>query len=463
MNFLSVAKRSPLVFPLACAATVALIFLSESSYFRATSSLQELAVMTRIRMTTRMMLVGLLDAETNQRSYLLTADKVYLEPYERGLAASKEGMRELGLAFVRDPAYVALLADTQLHFDAKKNVLAQGIRLTDAGQSEQASLLVKSGVGKEQMDEFRANVAELLQIETERTASEQASLARTLLINRIGLATLSAVCLLALFLYLRQALILKQRTLDSRRTLQDDRDQLQDEAGISTLMMTELTQHLLTAREDERGRLARDLHDELGALLTSAKLDAARIKSRLSQTATAVPGAPGVSEALERLTHLVGTLNASIALGRTIIEDLRPSTLSNLGLVPTLEILVNDFTEATGVQAHCDLQPVALASSTEIVVYRVMQEAITNISKYAQASQLWVSMKQDAGWVTVSLRDDGIGFDADETPRTAYGLLGMRVRIEAEGGRLTVISQPGQGTSIQLQLPVQCSTEPPKA
>ncbi len=457
MNLLTVARRSPLIVPLACVATLAIILLSEGSYEQATTSLEELAVMTKLRISTHKMMVGLLDAETGQRGYLLTADKAYLEPYERGLLASKQGMQLLSEVYGRDPSLSALLVDTQRQLSAKHAELAQSIAWFDAGQVRQAMHLVKSGLGKSHMDAFRANAEALLWFESERASLEQASLARTLLINRIGLATLCAACLLALILYVRQSLILKLQLQDSRRTLQDDRDQLHDEAGISTLMLTELTQHLLTAREDERGRLARNLHDELGALLTSAKLDAARIKSRLSQTAASAPAAPGISEALERLAHLVSTLNASIALGRTIIEDLRPSTLSNLGLLPTVEILVREFAEAKGVQAHCDLQPVALASGTEIVVYRVMQEAITNISKYAQASQLWVSMKQEAGWVTVSVRDDGVGFDAEDTPRSSYGLLGMRVRVEAEGGRLTVASQKGQGTLIQLLLPAQDS------
>ena len=104
--------------------------------------------------------------------------------------------------------------------------------------------------------------------------------------------------------------------------MQAERDRLEIDVARRTAQLTELTQHLQTAREDERNRLARNLHDELGALLTSAKLDAARIKSRLAGMAP---------EALERLAHLVETLNASIALGRSIIEDLRPSTLGQPG------------------------------------------------------------------------------------------------------------------------------------
>lgn len=212
-----------------------------------------------------------------------------------------------------------------------------------------------------------------------------------------------------------------------------------------TSQLTELTHHLQTAREDERSRLARNLHDELGALLTSAKLDAARIRPRLTSAAP---------EALERLAHLVEMLDSSIALGRRIVEDLRPSTLDNLGLVATLEILAREFAERSGVQMHCALVPVALAPAAELVVYRLVQEAVTNISKYARAREVWLSMgPSGAHWVEVSVRDDGVGFDTRVPPRSAYGLVGMGFRVEAEHGSLVVESAPGRGTVIRGRLP----------
>jgi signal transduction histidine kinase len=182
----------------------------------------------------------------------------------------------------------------------------------------------------------------------------------------------------------------------------------------------------------------------LGALLTSAKLDAARIRSRLAGTAP---------EALERLAHLVDTLNSSIALGRRIIEDLRPSTLSNLGLVATLEILAREFAQPSGIEVHCELAHVRLKASAELVVYRVVQEAITNIAKYAKARHVWLGMAARDGRVEVWVRDDGIGFDTGVKPSSAYGLVGMRFRVEAEGGTMAVESAPGQGATVRVTLP----------
>ena len=444
MNLFHVAQRSPVVVPLACIAAVAIMFVSEGSYWRSSDVLQDMETMTATRATVRQLQMSLLDAETGQRGYLLTSRKDYLEPYLSALPVIDESFRVLQQEHGQQADSRAALTQMRALAAAKLTELATTIRLFDAGRRDDAMQLVLNNSGKLQMDQFRVVVADLLRFEAQHFSARREQLRQTLLISRIGLAALSAISLLALFLYLRQALTLKQQQLDLKRTLELERDRLELEAVQRTAQLTELTKHVLTAREDERGRLARNLHDELGALLTSAKLDAARIKSRLAGTAP---------EALERLAHLVETLNASITLGRDIIEDLRPSTLSNLGLVPTLEILVREFAEAKGLTMNCELAPVRLSAATELVVYRFVQEAITNISKYARARQIWLTLGLVDGQVQAAVRDDGVGFDATAKPKSAYGLVGMRFRAEAEGGRLTVISTPGQGALVQLSLP----------
>jgi signal transduction histidine kinase len=224
-----------------------------------------------------------------------------------------------------------------------------------------------------------------------------------------------------------------------------ERLRLEAEVAARTAQLTELANHLQRAREDERNRLARDLHDELGSLLTSAKLDAARIRARLAGTAP---------EALERLTHLVGTLDSIIALKRRIVEDLRPSSLGHLGLVATLEILAREYAQSSGLELHCALAPVRLGPAAELVVYRLVQEALTNIAKHAHAQQVWITLGEHEGHVAASVRDDGAGFDTGARPRSAFGLVGMRYRVEAEGGSLVVHAAPGRGTLIEMTLPV---------
>lgn len=219
---------------------------------------------------------------------------------------------------------------------------------------------------------------------------------------------------------------------------------LEAEVARRTAALAKLTHQLQIAREDERQRIARDLHDELGALLLSAKLDAARVQSQLAASAPA---------ALELLTHLVATLNHCIALKHRIIEGLHPQALTHLGLVATLEILAREFAEQTGTAVHCDLVPVELEATAQLVIYRLVQESLTNISQHAHAHHVWLTLGCGQGFAHMSVRDDGVGFDTAAHPGSAHGLAGMRFRVEAEGGAFAVESTPGAGTRIQVRLP----------
>ena len=180
-------------------------------------------------------------------------------------------------------------------------------------------------------------------------------------------------------------------------------------------------------------------------MLTAAKLDVARLKSRLGSTATA--------DATERLVHLNETLNGGIALKRRIIEDLRPSSLFNLGLTASLEILAREFAERSAMDIATNLEPVDLDESSQLTVYRLVQESLTNVGKYAQAEQVDISVRNEGDHIEVDIKDNGNGFNVDEVRTSTHGLAGMKHRVEAAGGRLSVQSQPGQGTRINAVLP----------
>jgi signal transduction histidine kinase len=186
------------------------------------------------------------------------------------------------------------------------------------------------------------------------------------------------------------------------------------------------------------------LHDELGGLLTAAKLDLARMRSRLVQAGP---------ELTERAAHLHATLDAGIALKRRIIEDLRPSSLENLGLGPALQILCDEWSTGSEIPVDLDVEEIKLAPATELVIYRLVQEALTNIAKYAQAHRVGVRLATVGAQALVQVSDDGCGFATTQlTP--GHGLAGMRFRVAAIRGQLTVESAPGQGTAIRVRLPL---------
>jgi signal transduction histidine kinase len=445
MEVLNVVKPGRFVFPLACLAAVAMLVISEGSYWRAVAAMKQISAMQ----TAQVSIVGLsqsvLDAETGQRGYLLSNRKEYLLPYQTAITKITASFKVLEPYYSEDPAARDKLAKLRELTEAKMSELALTIQLHDEGRDSAALDLVLSDIGKEKMEAIRQVGAELLTHQLQNVTASRSDLINTLILNRVGVAALSAISLLALLLYLRKSAALVRHQLALKQHAQMERDRLEVEVAQRTAQLTELTHHLVSAREDERNRLARNLHDDLGSLLTSAKLDAARIRSRLAGT---------TPETLELLSHLVGTLNSGIALGRRIIEDLRPSALSNLGLVATLEILAREFADHSGVNVQCALEPVDLDVNAELMVYRLVQEAITNITKYAQARHVWVTLSKQDNHVEVSVQDDGVGFETTKKLDSKYGLIGMRFRVEAEGGVLHVTSLPGNGTTVRAILPL---------
>ena len=213
--------------------------------------------------------------------------------------------------------------------------------------------------------------------------------------------------------------------------------------------LTELNRHLQCAREEERNRLAGALHDDLGALFTAAKFDVARLKSAL---------APLSPEVAARIGHFSDMLDKSIDSKRHMIEDLRPSSLSSLGLVPALTILINDFTRNHGIQVQAELEDFSelpLKPAVQLTIYRLTQEALANVAAYARAGKVRVRLSGDGhGQVQISVTDDGVGFDASSERIAMLGLLGMHYRVEAEGGCFAVKSSHQCGTTLSACFPV---------
>jgi signal transduction histidine kinase len=444
LNLLLRLRGSPFAFPLAALAAIAMFLISESSYQQASSTFQGLGTQGRARTTIQVLWRGLLDAETGQRGYLLTGRKEYLKPYNDAQADVTHALDWLNNYYAPDPSSAALMKRVTLSTRNKLSELAETMKLYDDGKTDAWRGLLLSNIGKEQMDTVRSLSEQMLDYENKKVAIARADLSKTLMLNRIGVTAMTALSLLALFMYLRQTTALVSQRDEQRRVVQAERDQFERQVMLRTSQLTDLARHLQTVREDERNHLARELHDELGALLTAAKLDVARLKSRLGGL---------TPEVAERLQHLSDGLNSGIALKRRIIEDLRPSSLSNLGLVAALEILVREWSQRTEIKVDSHFEPVQLRSSGELTVYRLVQEALTNASKYAHATEVRVRLHAEEGNAVVTVRDNGVGFDVKAPRSSAHGLLGMRYRLETEGGKLTLESAPGQGTLIEAQLP----------
>ena len=210
-----------------------------------------------------------------------------------------------------------------------------------------------------------------------------------------------------------------------------------------TAALSELASYLITVREDEKALLARELHDELGALLTVAKIDVARLRIKLRDV-------PALAVHLEPLDR---HLDDGIAIKRRIIETLRPSGLAVSGLTQTLENLATDVGTRLNIAIQTEFDEVELTDEGQLAIYRLVQEALTNVFKYANATRVSISVRREPPVVRVRIDDNGIGFDPTALKSSTHGIAGMRFRFEKLQGSLNIDSRPGAGTRLEATVP----------
>jgi len=200
-------------------------------------------------------------------------------------------------------------------------------------------------------------------------------------------------------------------------------------------------------REGEKSRVARELHDELAQSLTALKMDTIWLRDN----ARAQPEA-----AVSKLSDMVGMLDTTVAATRRIAADLRPLLLDDLGLAPAIEWLATNFTQRTGVQCDVDVdEELDLQEPYATAVFRIVQESLANVAKHAQATEVSVLVARTPRAVVLEVSDNGRGF-ATGAPRKRHslGLMGLRERAQLLKGSASIESQPGQGTRVQVRIPV---------
>lgn len=436
---------------LAVLLALVLVGISELGHRRATRQLGDLVLMGQSRLELARLVRRVADAESSQRGYLLTARPEYLAPYQDARADVEQGLQRLAALQAQrsDDADAAANTDDlralSAHARTKLSEMHEVLGMFELGRRAAAQELMLTGIGRDEMVSIRTVSDRMLARENARVAAGLALVFTTLQGNRAGILVVTLVSLLLVALVLRQREQAERQRQAQQQAIRNERDRLEVEVQHRTTELTSLARHLETAREDERARLARDLHDELGALLTAAKLDVARLRPGLQQAAPML---------LPRVEHLVQTLNSGIALKRRIIEDLRPSSLDNLGLLPALEILCSEFADRLQVRMTTRFAPVAMSPAADLTAFRLVQESLSNIAKHAQAGQVTVDVGVEGGMAVIRVVDDGIGFDPARLALGSHGLVGMRYRVQAEGGQLHIHTAPGAGTRVQALLPL---------
>jgi len=227
-----------------------------------------------------------------------------------------------------------------------------------------------------------------------------------------------------------------------------ERKRAEEEVKQTSLQMRRLTAHLQTIREEERKRIGREIHDELGQQLTAIKMDVAWINKKT----------PDESEAIKtKLTNIIGLLDGSNLSIRKILNELRLGVLDDYGLIDALEWQGRQFTINTGIALIFSSNETVLKVEEPVAtcIFRVFQEALTNITRHADAKKVVSSLNSEGELLILEIEDDGIGFNSFlPNSKQSFGILGMKERVSSVNGTFQLVSSPGKGTKISITVPL---------
>lgn len=223
-----------------------------------------------------------------------------------------------------------------------------------------------------------------------------------------------------------------------------------EEIRTSHRKLRALTDYQQRLREDEQKRIALEVHDELGQALTGLKMHIHLLKNQSDALNAADKSlAKGFDELMEMTDTTIGTI-------RRIASELRPSLLDDFGLVPALDWQTQEFERRTAIpcEFHSNGESIDLGHERNTAMYRIVQEALTNVARHAEASKVTVDLDAKHGEVRLSIRDDGIGMDHGNPKGISLGIFGMQERSRMIGGELKIESSPADGTAIRLRIPL---------
>ena len=256
-----------------------------------------------------------------------------------------------------------------------------------------------------------------------------------------------------------------QRLEDEKQGLEKQRQELEnssdqaEEARKQTVealkhsqeLLRELTAHQERVKEDERRRIAREIHDELGQTLLALRIDVSMLDTRTGRSH------PRLNE---KVRGALQQIDATMKTIRTIINNLRPAVL-DLGLTAAIEWQVNEFRRRSGID--CDLvmdaEELAVDNERATTLFRILQESLTNVIRHANATHVLVEVYKEGGRLTMKIADNGIGLYS-ETRKTAhsFGLVGMKERVYALNGTFMIASTPGKGTTLTIYIPLETTS-----
>jgi signal transduction histidine kinase len=387
------------------------------------------------------------DAEAGERGYLLTGERTYLQPYTDAVPKVGPALDRIASAYGgkddgRQIQQLRVLTGRRL------GELQDTLALFNKRSPAPALNVVRTDVGKHTMDDISRIVGVMRAADARELAAASAQWQTDFRVSRwlsaVGVALNVALVLLATrFVYGEM-----RRRARQAAHLRGQKQELERQVGERTRELTELSTHLQGVSEQEKSALSRELHDELGGLLVAARMDLSWLQQRLPTSD------PNIEQRFKRIHD---SLSAGVDLKRRVVEELRPTLLDNMGLYSALRWQFKETCRRAGL-ACTEMIPESETKfdpDAAIGVFRIAQEALTNILKHAEAKSAHLSVGVEGANFVLRVADDGKGIAQDRLQTgTSHGLVSMRHRIAALGGSCDVRSSPSAGTLVVASIPV---------
>jgi signal transduction histidine kinase len=383
----------------------------------------------------------------SQRGFLLTGDEKFLKNYDKNVADVVPQLERLRIAFEGSGDDVADVRNLHVLIGKRLADLAMLVAIQKAQGTAAAIALVKTSVGSDTGEAINDVLEQLRRREFLKRLAAEGYWSQSLTLSRW--ITVAGTIFNMLLVGVAARLVymdLRRRTLQTAE-LRDQKLQLEREAEERNREMVELSTHLQSVAEREKASLARELHDELGGLLVGAHMDISWAEQHLGD---------GDSEVKQRLRRVRQSLSAGVDLKRRIIEELRPTLLDEVGLFAALRWQMKETCGQAGlkcIESYPSEEP-AFTSEAAIALFRVAQEAFTNILKHSAATTVDITLNTVADDLVMQISDDGKGIPADRLSAVgSHGVVSMRHRIRALNGRLDIRSSASGGTVLLIQIP----------
>jgi len=454
--------RLPLYKTVLCVTCALILIVNGFSLFHNLQSLKganfQLSQSSRVAERLQYLNVLVLDAESSMRGYFVSGKEAYLGPTRTVTAETEAEFKELELLLADSPSQLKNLAQLHTIVRRKLALMGQSIEVYRHGGLDDIVNIAKVSDDRASMDELRLLVVIMVQEQNETLAARSASFyqqyQKTVLLG-MGINAV-AIFVLVMFYQLVRRSFRNQAAVE--HALQMSNDTLESMVAQRTEQLSVLSRHLISISEEEKVRLSRELHDEMGAHLTSISMDLGAVMQQLQKTDPELAG---------QLKRARATLLDAVEMKRRIIENLRPSLLDNLGLCAAIESYCEEFSRMstlpceTDIARHIDGVAKARDASLAIALFRIVQESLTNIRKYARATKVSVTLTCSEELLVLRVIDDGVGIESNTLVKPmSHGLLGMRERALLLGGTLTIRrGRNDKGTCIEVHIPLRVKAD----